>query len=467
MSLGASQRNLPLHFLPSSEFSVHPLQLRAGIENFTLGLNIFSDPSKYLVAIEKFFSSTPPHSSRATNPAVFSKLNLGASEGETNMLTDSQGTLSVDDGRVQAEYVIITSSTLVGLPTNGLPTDVVVISELHTRTGESGIEEVRVPRSSPDITLMTRSSSRSIRTPLLHLRSIASCLSRLTRLFIVLVACLQVVQGLGGREHMQDDELGIIKARVGTVLNQKTSEPPLLPSLVDNEGSVNKVFLDEGGEHKQRRMDVTTVDDMDGMFNTVSNGVCSGCTTGNSIIANGDIAVFAVGVYKCSEGSCAKSDSMLFTSDLNGEVNCLEDNASCVLDGENSKNGMLVKGTGSGTLILRALSIVEGCAPYFGGGILIKDNAIVNILLCIFSNCDAGYYGGAISVITDTSVPEDTYTFVIVYGTIFDGNSATSGNDIYRQTGNIIIKDTCPSPYSSRTPTQGKMSTRCSLYIHS
>jgi hypothetical protein len=198
--------------------------------------------------------------------------------------------------------------------------------------------------------------------------------------------------------------------------------------------------------------------DMNGMFNTVSNAAFSGYNTGNSIMANGDTAALAVGPYKGSEGTCASSTIMLHTYDLNGEVKCVEDNASCVLDGENARGVMYVEGTGSGTLILRALTFDKGYSVWEGGGVGINYNAIVDLKLCVFSNnratsSDRG--GGALAVDGGGG-----WTSVNVYGTGFSGNTADSGkgDDIYRydSSATITIHNTCPSPYSSNTPIQGK-----------
>jgi hypothetical protein len=150
---------------------------------------------------------------------------------------------------------------------------------------------------------------------------------------------------------------------------------------------------------------------------------------------------------------------MLVTDDLNGEVKCVEDNASCVLDGENARRGMYVKGTGSGKLILRALTFDKGSA-FAGGGVFIEGDGIVDLELSVFSNnratstIDLG--GGAIDVLS--SDIDSSGTTVNVYGTSFNGNTALSGNgdDIYRTSGTITIHNTCPSPYSSNTPIQGK-----------
>jgi predicted outer membrane repeat protein len=198
---------------------------------------------------------------------------------------------------------------------------------------------------------------------------------------------------------------------------------------------------------------------MNGLFNTVSNYADMDYVdnTGNSIMANGETAILADGSYKCSEGTCAATDTMLYTDNLNGEVKCVEDNASCVLDGANARRGMEVDGTGSGTLILQALTFDKGHANW-GGGVWITGNAIVDLKLLVFSNnraASSDYGGGAIYLM-------DSGTTVNLYGTSFSGNTADSGNgdDIYRDSTwgspTITIHNTCPSPYSSNTPIQGK-----------
>jgi hypothetical protein len=211
----------------------------------------------------------------------------------------------------------------------------------------------------------------------------------------------------------------------------------------------------------KRSLAEVNVAGMDELFNTVSNDEGKNADyTGNSLMANGDTTLLAVGSFKCSDGTnvCANSDTMLSTVDLNGEVECVEDNASCVLDGENARRGMLVWGTGSGTLTLRALTFDKGSAQY-GGGIVIEGGAVVAIVLCVFSTntatgskSDDG--GGAMCVY-------GTGTKVDIYGTSFigntDQNSKHNGKDIYNPDGRTItIHNTCPSPYSSNTPIQGK-----------
>jgi predicted outer membrane repeat protein len=205
-----------------------------------------------------------------------------------------------------------------------------------------------------------------------------------------------------------------------------------------------------------RRTSEVSMDNMNGLFNTVSSYAGFSYNTGNSIMANGDTAILADGLYKCSEGTCAASTLMLYTDNLNGEIKCVEDNASCVLDGENEREVMTVQGTGSGTLILRALTFDKGYTN-MGGGVWIEDDAIVDLELIVFSNNRATsslYGGGAIYV-------QSSGTTVNIYGTSFNGNTADSGNgdDIYRYDGTITIHNTCPSPYSSNTPIQGKTRT--------
>ena len=215
-----------------------------------------------------------------------------------------------------------------------------------------------------------------------------------------------------------------------------------------------------------RSLAEVNVVDMNGLFNTVSNWCCdSTVNTGNSIMANGDTTILAVGLYKGSEGTCADSTIMLATKDLNGEVKCVEDNASCVLDGENARRGMQVEGTGSGTLILRSLTFDKGFAYHgYGGGVFIRAGAIVDLELLVFSNNRAtssfsmsGLLYGAGGAIYVSSGG----TTVNAYGTRFYGNTADSGNgdEIYNS-GTITIHNTCPSPYSSNTPIQGKMRMR-------
>ncbi|GMH81237.1 hypothetical protein TrVE_jg8688 [Triparma verrucosa] len=210
----------------------------------------------------------------------------------------------------------------------------------------------------------------------------------------------------------------------------------------------------------KRSLAEVNVADMDGLFNTVSNNDY-GDNTGNSIMANGDTTILADGLYKCSEGTCADRNpfpslNMLYTDDLNGEVKCVEDNASCVLDGENTRRGMSVEGTGSGTLILRALTFDNCGNQPFGGGVNIYGGAIVDLKLLVFSynlaTEDSWGEGGGGAIYV-----EGSGSSVNAYGTSFIENRANTGNgvDIYINGGTITIHSSCPSPYTSNLPIQG------------
>ena len=210
---------------------------------------------------------------------------------------------------------------------------------------------------------------------------------------------------------------------------------------------------------------VWQVSDMTELFNKVSNApkeLPEVDNTGTFVMDNGEIVVLAIGLYKCSEGTCAgNSHNMLYTQGLNGLVKCVEDNASCHLDGEQAIRLMSVDGTGGGKLTLRALGFVGGKASE-GGGVNVREGGIVDIELCLFLNCKAErsslgglveFGGGAIRV-------DSSGTYVNIYGTSFHGNSANGvGGDIYRYSGAINIHNTCPPPYSSTTPIQGKTRT--------
>ena len=147
---------------------------------------------------------------------------------------------------------------------------------------------------------------------------------------------------------------------------------------------------------------------------------------------------------------------MLYTHDLYGAIQCLSDDASCVLDGESSRRVMYVYGTGSGKLTIRAIRFYKGKYSR-GGGVYINNDAKVDITLCVFDSCEATYtssnYGGGGIYVSSSG---DT---VNIYATTFTANSVSNGNrdDIRNPSdGTVTIHGTCPSPYSANTPTQGK-----------
>ena len=171
---------------------------------------------------------------------------------------------------------------------------------------------------------------------------------------------------------------------------------------------------------------------------------------GNNNTANGDTTTLSAGVYKCSDGTCPGDHDMLYTYNLYGTIQCLNDHASfCVLDGESIRRLMYVRGEVSDKLTIRAIRFYKGKGSIGGGGVNV-DGAVVDITLCVFDSCETYSHdgGGGIYVSGGT---------LNIYGTTFKGNSAPNGygDDIYRDRGTVTIHDTCPSPYTANTPTQG------------
>lgn len=199
--------------------------------------------------------------------------------------------------------------------------------------------------------------------------------------------------------------------------------------------------------------------DMTGLWDTISNGAVTGDqnqNVGNNIMANDDTASLSVGAYKCSEGTCASTNILFRTLDLYGSIECIKDSADCVLDGESTRRVILVGGTAGHILIVRAITFKSGYRNR-GGGLWVDSGASVEILLSLFTDCHSNsainYGGGAIWVEQSSDIA------VTLYASRFTGNSAASGygNDIlnHNSKGSVTIHDTCPSPYSSNTPTQG------------
>lgn len=188
------------------------------------------------------------------------------------------------------------------------------------------------------------------------------------------------------------------------------------------------------------------------LFSKISNEEQYVDNTGNSIIAFGDSVILAVGVYKCTQGTCASSNSMLYTDELFGEIRCLNNDVSCVLNGENNRRVMRVYGTTTpNKLVITAPTFRDGEA-YSGGGVYIYYDAMVNINVVTFVDNKAtgrSSGGGTIYVGSGSTVN--------VWGTSFEGNLAVSGDgdDIYRYGGTITIHDTCISPFSLNAAIKG------------
>lgn len=177
----------------------------------------------------------------------------------------------------------------------------------------------------------------------------------------------------------------------------------------------------------------------------------------------------AAGQYKCSEGTCQPgSRMMLFLDHIYGAIECVNDDASCVLDGENTRRIMDVFGTHYNLLTISAITFKNG-RTFYGGGMYIYGARVkLDLKFCVFTNCEATYltdlggeYNGGGAIYVETNL-----VTLNVYGTTFTNNTAVSGigDDIFRAAyilqGNrtypkVHIHATCPSPYSSLFPIRG------------
>ena len=220
-------------------------------------------------------------------------------------------------------------------------------------------------------------------------------------------------------------------------------------------GSCTCTVCNTGFEGNNCQSAQVSVDNMDELFNKVSNG--GTINNGNSIMTHGDTVVLEAGDYKCT-GTCSTESIMLHTSSLHGGVRCAEEDASCVIDGEESRKLIYVDGTGSGTtLTLRAITFKDGKNTIYNsaGGLHLSGSGTVDIMLCVFTGCTSTYIHSA----TTAGAVYVTTITVNFYGTSFTGNTNTysSGmNDIYTTGNTVTIHDMCPTPYSSLTAIQGE-----------
>ena len=79
---------------------------------------------------------------------------------------------------------------------------------------------------------------------------------------------------------------------------------------------------------------------------------------------------------------------MVHPKELSGTIQCVDDGASCILDGSSSRRGMDVEGTGSATLLVKAITFKNGQTGW-GGGMNARSGAIVELQLCFFKECRA------------------------------------------------------------------------------
>ena len=164
--------------------------------------------------------------------------------------------------------------------------------------------------------------------------------------------------------------------------------------------------------------EVRSVSDHVGLFNAISNYVCSSCTTGNNIISNGDFVNLLVGTY--SGSPFAHSNSIYRPGNIYYTMNCVEDDHSCILDGLGGRRTILwVSGTSDQDLTINGIKFYNTRA-YTGGGIEASDGAKVVIQLCLFDNLEAtsSMTGGGGIIVWSSS------TSVNIYTTLFSNNNA-------------------------------------------
>jgi hypothetical protein len=209
---------------------------------------------------------------------------------------------------------------------------------------------------------------------------------------------------------------------------------------------------------------------MEELFNKFSSFVCVGeffCiqanimgypyVTGNEIVPSGEAVVLTTGLYTCNENDCASMWCMVGIGGWFGEGRCIDDSASCVLDAQEGRRAVDVFYTEGRTVTLRALTITNGKYD-MAGGVYVCRGGIVDITLCVFSNCEAtnpsvDYRGGGAVRVYNLG------TTVNIYGTsFFNNNGGDYGDDIYNKPdtnwkGIITVHDSCPFPYHTANPT--------------
>jgi len=165
-------------------------------------------------------------------------------------------------------------------------------------------------------------------------------------------------------------------------------------------------------------------------------------TSGSSTMNNGDTVTLASGTYEA--GSAHDSNSVFRPTGLHGNVRCTDDYLSCVLSGSGERRVVVVAGTSGGMLELRGLVVANGYAENDGGGLYIKDDAQVTLVMCRIKDNVWGGVGGGIIVYKSGSV-------VDLYGVSFSGNTSPDGPDINNfdytanswGLGTITVHSTC------------------------
>ncbi|GMI16542.1 hypothetical protein TrLO_g10799 [Triparma laevis f. longispina] len=144
---------------------------------------------------------------------------------------------------------------------------------------------------------------------------------------------------------------------------------------------------------------------------------------------NGDVVTLMAIAFKCSEGECAQDDAMLTPSNISGTIQCVDDAANCVIDGERERGVMRFEGRSQAThhVIIRAITFKDGQAVSGGGGIYAEGETTIDVILCRFvggsdSTFSKNYGGGGIYILN---------AYINIYATEFIGNEALGRGGIF------------------------------------
>ena len=107
--------------------------------------------------------------------------------------------------------------------------------------------------------------------------------------------------------------------------------------------------------------------------------------------------------------------------------------------------------TNDQTLTVKALTFLDARQNY-GAGVNVNGDSELHLHFCKFINCRSANkdLGGGAIMVNNYGGPST----VNIYSTLFT-NDVDNEADIFNS-GNMTIHATCPSPYSSQTPTKGE-----------
>jgi len=153
-------------------------------------------------------------------------------------------------------------------------------------------------------------------------------------------------------------------------------------------------------------------------------------------MVNGDTVTVARGNYEAGSFDPQSSGSSMFRLiGLYGNIMCVDDALSCVLNGSGTRTAMYLYGTSGGLLVLRGLVFANGYREY-GGGLSIQIGVQVTLVVCSFQQNQGTIKGGGIEVSPSSNL-------VDLYGVSFSGNTSPNGPDIHVNSGTVTIHSTC------------------------